>query len=240
MIYYTYCHIWKLTIRLLSLFPGDISFSPSCVRNKQRTNAVVVTLFCLFCCFFPRQFQMPWCVLFANKKTFFCVVAYVSILPPQQQKKKPQQLECVLIRFNKQIVTMIYFVETKVESIQRQNGSCGRRLAQQLTTEVKTPSLMTEIDGRLCRKKKLVYAHFRTDKSGKDVLPEEDATAVKFRSVSMVCVLVCVYIPSESRDTHKICRSSLEKVRLIEFPIEGGRFLLIISKIGRIPISQNY
>ena len=178
--------------------------------------------------------------LVCKKKTFFCVVAYVSILPPQQQKKKPQQLECVLIRFNKQIVTMIYFVETKVESIQRQNGSCGRRLAQQLTTEVKTPSLMTEIDGRLCRKKKLVYAHFRTDKSGKDVLPEEDATAVKFRSVSMVCVLVYVYIPSESRDTHKICRSSLEKVRLIEFPIEGGRFLLIISKIGRIPISQNY
>ena len=87
------------------------------------------------------------------------------------------------------------------------------------------------------QKKKLVYAHFRTDKSGKDVLPEEDATAVKFRSVSMVCVLVCVYIPSESRDTHKICRSSLEKVRLIEFPIESGRFLLIISKIGRIPIS---
>ena len=90
-----------------------------------------------------------------QKKTFFCVVAYVSILPPQQQKKKPQQLECVLIRFNKQIVTMISFVETKVESIQRQNGSCGRRLAQQLTTEVKTPSLMTEIDGRLCRKKNL-------------------------------------------------------------------------------------
>ncbi len=51
---------------------------------------------------------------------------------------------------------------------------------------------MAEIDGRLC--KNLVYVNFRTDKSGKNVLPEEDvaAAAVKFRSVSMVCVLVWI------------------------------------------------
>lgn len=52
---------------------------------------------------------------------------------------------------------------------------------------------MAEIDGRLCRKKNLVYVNFRTDKSGKNVLPEEDVAAtVKFRSVSMVCVLVWI------------------------------------------------
>ena len=95
MIYYTYCHIWKLTIRLLSLFPGDISFSPSCVRNKQRTNAVVVTLFCLFCCFFPRQFQMPWCVLFAKKNFLLCCRVCIYTTTTTEEEKAATTRMCV-------------------------------------------------------------------------------------------------------------------------------------------------